>query len=130
MELKVSEMDYLTQLKVSYPIGYTSQYRVISRLDFISSTFLAYINDLFNFSTDALMVLFADETTLIFQDKNYMDLIRKFNSVLNDFRQWTQANRLPINVDKTFPMLFPNRLNRRIFSWHHISEKKTIKLVY
>ena len=71
--------------------------------------FLVYINDLFNFSTDTSIVLFADDTTLIFQDEDYDNLVSKCNSVLTNFREWTYANRLSLNVDKTFSMLFTNR---------------------
>ena len=33
--------------------------------------FLVYINNLFNFSTDSSVVLFADDTALNFQNENY-----------------------------------------------------------
>ena len=71
--------------------------------------FLAYINDIFSVSNDASIILFADDTTLIVQDENYNSLISKCNSVLTKFRDWTQANRLSINVDKTFSMVFTNK---------------------
>ena len=70
---------------------------------------LIYINDLFNFSIDSSIVLFADDTTLIFQDENYDNVISKYNSVLTNFQEWTNANRLSLNVDKTFSILFTKR---------------------
>ena len=59
--------------------------------------------------TDASIVLFADKTTLIFQDGNYDNQILKCKSVLPNFQEWTFANRISLNADKTLSMFFTNR---------------------
>ena len=68
-------------------------------------------------SNDASIFLFADDTTLIVHEENYDSLISECNSVLTKFRDWTHANSLSLNVDKTFSMLYTDKQNqtRRIF---------------
>ena len=63
--------------------------------------FLFFINDLPNISSNFKSILFADDTTLAFKGK-LSDLPSACASNLNEFVSWTTANRLSINVDKTF----------------------------
>jgi hypothetical protein len=71
--------------------------------------FILYINDLPNVSELFSTILFADDTSLTVSDNQYDSLINKTNSELDKIRDWTMANRLSLNVDKTHAMLFTNR---------------------
>jgi exonuclease III len=71
--------------------------------------FLFYINDLPNVSSILSSILFADDTTLSSRNSNYGNLIVQTNHELENFYRWTLNNRLSVNVDKTFSLLFTNR---------------------
>ena len=64
--------------------------------------FLLYINDLPNISTSFKPILFADDTTLCFNNPDLSILNETCNSELEKFFSWTICNRLSINYDKTF----------------------------
>ena len=76
--------------------------------------FLLFINDLPNFSSSALSIMFADDTTLCFSGNNLDDLISLCNVELSKFLLWSQSNKLSINVDKTNCMLFSNRIGSSV----------------
>jgi hypothetical protein len=72
--------------------------------------FLLYINDLPSVSPLFSTILFADDTTLTISRSEYNDLIASTNvELLKKVKQWTIANRLSLNVDKTFAVTFTNR---------------------
>ena len=71
--------------------------------------FTLYINDLHNISPNISTILFADDSTLIFRNRNFNQLIHNCNSEIEIFRQWCIANRLSLNVDKTCALIFTNR---------------------
>ena len=73
--------------------------------------FLLYINDLPHVSNLFSTILFADDTTLTLCDANYNNLINLTNAELEKVKQWTVSNRLSLNVDKTFAIMFSNRPN-------------------
>jgi hypothetical protein len=68
--------------------------------------FLLYINDIHKCSTLLNIILFADDTTLTLKHKNINELTRLMNTELNKISEWMKANKLSINVTKTFYMLF------------------------
>ena len=70
--------------------------------------FLIYVNDVSSISNLFSTVLFADDTNLIFQDKNLNNLIEKTNLGLQNFYNWCSANRLTVNISKTGYMCFSN----------------------
>ena len=70
--------------------------------------FLIYINDISNASTAFNTIQFADDSTLYMIGENPTDLIYRANLELSAFSEWCLANRLTINTDKTFYMLFTN----------------------
>ena len=72
--------------------------------------YLIYVNDLPNISDQFSTCLFADDTTLIFEDKNKYELFNKCDYGVNLFFTWCCANRLSINISKTNLMLFSNKL--------------------
>ena len=68
--------------------------------------FLIYINDLASVSNILTSLLFADDTTLTYSGKNLSDIIATFNLELNIIVHWLNANRLSLNLDKTYFMVF------------------------
>ena len=70
--------------------------------------FLLYINDLTKVSPLFNPILYADDTTLLASSTDYDELIIAINNELPKFYIWTLANRLSLNLDKTFAMLFSN----------------------
>ena len=71
--------------------------------------FLLYINDLPNISKHFFTILFADDSTFSLFGKNPESLINTANIELLKFYYWCLANRLSVNVIKTYFMLFSNR---------------------
>ena len=72
--------------------------------------FLIYINDLPNVSATLTPILFADDTTLSTSNSQYNLLVTDLNTQLEKIQNWTLANRLTVNVNKTIMMLCSNRL--------------------
>ena len=68
--------------------------------------FLAYMNDSFNVSEFPFTVLYADDTSNLVNGSNYSDLVQLLNNELCLFTNWLKANKLPLNVQKTFYMVF------------------------
>ena len=68
--------------------------------------FLLYINDIANSSSLAKFKLFADDTNIFIVANTVQELFQIANTVLKDVFQWTIANKLSINFDKTNYMLF------------------------
>ena len=56
-------------------------------------------------------LLFADDTTLHLSDVSYPNIARTFNNELINIEKYMISNRLSINADKTFAILFTNRPN-------------------
>jgi len=71
--------------------------------------FLLYINDLPRIFKKLFPIMFADDTTLAYKNSEVSILVNVFNSELKTFYDWTLANRLSVNLDKTFAILFGNR---------------------
>ena len=71
--------------------------------------FILYINDLNYISDSFAKTLFADDTTLTFTNDNFNTLIQTCNIELEKFNKWSIANKLSINTEKTYCMLFTNR---------------------
>ena len=71
--------------------------------------FLLFINDLPQFSPVMSTILYADDTTLSLRNNSVNILIQNCNEQLTNFSDWSTANRLTINTDKTFYMIFTNR---------------------
>ena len=71
--------------------------------------FLLYINDITNIFTNFNTILFADDSTLYITGENPTELIHKANTDLQNFHKWCLSNRLTVNLNKTFYMLFTNK---------------------
>ena len=64
--------------------------------------FTIYINELPNISRKFKSLLFADDTTLTYDNSSYNFSSDFFNEELHNFYLWSVANRLSVNFDKTF----------------------------
>ena len=71
--------------------------------------FLIYINDLPQVFSHLNSVLFADDSTLYITGQNPATMIDNANSDLVMLHKWCVSNRLTINFNKTYFMLFTNR---------------------
>ena len=70
--------------------------------------FLMLINDLPSLSNNFVATMFADDCSLQFCGSNLNSLIMTCNNDLRLFEQWSNANKLSINVRKTQFMLISN----------------------
>ncbi len=71
--------------------------------------FLIYINDLPLIFKKLKTKLFADDSTLYISGPVPANLIHEANNDLNIFHNWCLSNRLTVNLNKTFYMLFTNK---------------------
>lgn len=87
--------------------------------------FLLYINDISDIFSDSKSILFADDMTVYLIGTDPNQLVFSANNELKKLYQWCLCNRLTINTDKTYFMLFtgktmldlPNvRINNRIIT--------------
>ena len=67
--------------------------------------FLLYINDIPH-PTNCNIILFADDTNLIFHNDNIDTLINFSNTTLHRMSLWFQTNKLSLNINKTKYILF------------------------
>ena len=72
--------------------------------------FSIYINDFWKSLRYGEAIMFADDTTIVFRDKNIEALKLKVNTDLSSASDWLAENRLSLNVTKTTFM-------RLDFSW-------------
>ena len=72
--------------------------------------FLLYVNDMPG-SVSCDMLLYADDTCLVFQDKDLSTIKEKLNSNFNNLCDWFVDNKLSIHFgeDKTKSILFSGR---------------------
>ena len=70
--------------------------------------FLIYVNEIPNISNTFSSCLFADDTSLIFSCNRHDSLVNLCNHGLEVFYDWSCANRLSLNNDKTNLMFFSN----------------------
>ena len=69
--------------------------------------FLIYINDLPSLARkDSNIVLYADDTSIIYTDTNKANYILQINSLLTDLNNWFQSNLLNLNLNKTHYLEF------------------------
>ena len=71
--------------------------------------FNIYINDLLKVSESLRSQLFCDDSILYAASENVNELALLFNIELQKIYDWTVANRLSLNNDKTVAILFSNR---------------------
>ena len=101
--------------------------------------FLVYINDISNSSDQLKFYLFADDTNLLYADKNLRELEIKVNTELSKIFDWLVANKLSLNIKKFNFVIFRPRqkilnyqVNLKVFDHHtnsyiSLERKKFIK---
>ena len=73
--------------------------------------FLIYINDLPS-SVNCIPRLFADDTCLVYSEKNQQRLTEIINADLQKISEWFKANKLTINPSKSNIIIIPPKLNQ------------------
>ena len=68
--------------------------------------FLIYINDFHNSSAKFSFYLFADDTNLLYADKNLKSLEKTVNNELVRVSDWLNANKLTLNAKKSNFVIF------------------------
>ena len=100
--------------------------------------FLIYVNDLSNCLEKLNAILFADDTNLFYKHKCIKTLFNEVNSDLLKLREWFQANKLSLNLNKTKYIFFhpsrnedeiPLKLPRLIIDGTEIKREKFIKFL-
>ena len=61
---------------------------------------IIYLNDLHKLFTRSYVLLFADDTTLLFSHKQYEQLRSICNTELDIFKEWKETNKLSLKVEK------------------------------
>ena len=69
--------------------------------------FLIFINDLPNASAMST-ISFADDTTLSSSHHSYEVLVDRVNSGLTGIAEWMKRNKLTVNIDKKYCIIFTN----------------------
>ena len=68
--------------------------------------FMIYINDIFNGTNFLFTILYADDTCVVLGGKSLENLITLMNQELHLFYIWLQSNKLTLNFQKTFYIIF------------------------
>ena len=79
--------------------------------------FLIYINDIYNVSYKLEFYLFANDTNLLYADKNLKSLETTMTLELSKVCEWLTANKLSLNIKKTNFVIFhpyQKRLNHEV----------------
>ena len=64
------------------------------------------MNDIGNVSDFLYSILYADDTRVLLNGKNYLNLVKLLNSELDKLSIWLNANKLPLNAKKSYYMVF------------------------
>ena len=86
--------------------------------------FLIYVNDFKNCLKYGNSIMFADDTSVFFQNKNYHSLYANAQQDLQNIDQWMIANKLSINASKAKCMLFRSTKSKTPPSDQSISLRK------
>ena len=71
--------------------------------------FLIYVNDICNSCNELKFYLFADDTNLLYADKNIKSLESTVNKELYKVYTWLTANKLSLNIKKSNFVIFRAR---------------------
>ena len=98
--------------------------------------FLLYINDIHLCSNELQFFVFADDTNILYANKDFKSLEQTVNAELNNLHDWLTTNKLTLNTKKSNLVIFRSRQkkirylpqisifdsekNRRV-SWDHKS---------
>ena len=82
--------------------------------------FLLYVNDLHN-SAALDPIMFADDTNLFYEHSDLKTLFSLVNQELQKINEWSEANKLSVNVEKTKYSLFHNQVQEIIFLSYYLN---------
>ncbi len=89
--------------------------------------FLIYINDISNSIPDQDILLFADDTSIIFKEKTHEKLIETTNIGLKKLHEWFLCNKLTVHPQKSNFMAFleknPTHYDKKILLNDHALER-------
>ena len=68
--------------------------------------FICSMNDIGNISDFLYTILYADDTSVLLNGNNYSNLIKLLDSELENVSIWLKSNKLTLNVQKTYYMVF------------------------
>ena len=68
--------------------------------------FLLYVNDIHQCSNKFEFYLFADDTNILYADKNVKSLENIVNIELRNLHEWLTSNKLTLNTTKTNFVIF------------------------
>ena len=68
--------------------------------------FIIYVNDICNVSELLFTVLYADDTSIVIHGKDMASIITTLNQELYKLSTWLKANKLSLNTDKTYYIIF------------------------
>ena len=68
--------------------------------------FLLYVNDIHQCSNKLKFYLFADDTNILYADKNLKSLENIVNIELQNLHEWLTSNKLTLNTTKTNFVIF------------------------
>ena len=75
--------------------------------------FILYVNDITQSSSQGNLILFADDTNIIYNDLSYADLYSKAQIDLSSVCDWFASNKLSVNESKTKFMVF-HSVNKQV----------------
>ena len=67
--------------------------------------FILYVNDITNTTSLFEIILFADDTTLLYSHPDISSKINSINMELNEISKWFRANKLSVYASKTNHMI-------------------------
>jgi hypothetical protein len=77
--------------------------------------FLIYINDLPKVvEPTAIPIMFADDTSIIMENDNSMQLQNEINMMMNRINEWFQDNLITLNLNKTYFIQFINKSSNNL----------------
>ena len=68
--------------------------------------FIIYMNDICNVSSILFTIMYADDTAVLLSGKDLTSLVHLLNDELRHLSLWLQSNKLSLNSQKTFYLLF------------------------
>ena len=68
--------------------------------------FICSLNDIGNISDILYRILYADDTSVLLNGNNYSNIIELLNLELEKLSIWLKCNKLTLNVQKTYYMVF------------------------
>ena len=82
--------------------------------------FLLYVNDIHQCSTKLTFYLFADDTNILFAEKNLKVIETVINTELCKLYDWLTSNKLTLNISKSYFVIFHPRQKRLIINLKYV----------